>query len=273
MGGEKRRSDRIMFSIAIAIQGTDPQGQPFEAGGRTITLNRHGARIQVSRPLHTGGTVHIVNQETFEDADFRVVGPVSPPTETVGEWGVECLDVKQNIWGIYFPPPAPEAEARGLLECRRCHGIALTPLSLVEVEVLETAGILTKPCPACGSATPQGYPEARIEKEFQVFQAQASEAELPSADRRSSARTAIQVPARLRDFYGNVESPLTENLSKEGFCFTTEKKYHIGQAVMVLCPYSPTGDKLESRARIVRAEPLAGTNRYLCGLRYEAAVA
>jgi hypothetical protein len=271
MGAEKRRSDRIMLSIAVGIQGTDSQGQSFEAGGRTITLNRHCARIQVSCPLHTGRIIHIVNLNTLEEADFRVVGPVSPPTEKVGEWGVECLDVKRNIWGIHFPPPAPEAEARGLLECRKCHGVALTPLSLVEVEVLETAGILSQRCAACGAATPQGYPLERLEKEFQALRARATEAEFPSADRRQSPRAALQVPARLRDFYGGVDHPQTENLSREGFCFTSEKKYHVGQAVMVLCPYSPTGDKLESRARIVREESVAGSNRCLYGLLYETA--
>jgi len=271
MGAEKRRSDRIMLSIAIAIQGTDPQGQAFEVSGRTITLNRHGARIQVSRPLHTGRTIHIVNQNSFEEADFRVVGPVSPPTEKVGEWGVECLEVKRNIWGIHFPPPAPEAEARGLLECRKCHGVALTSLSLVEVEVLETAGILPKHCPACEVATTHGYPLERLEKEFQALRARASEPEPPSADRRHCPRAALQVPARLRDFYGGVDHPQTENISKEGFCFTSNRRYFIGQAIMVLCPYSPTGDKGERRARIVREEPVAGTNRCLYGLLCETA--
>lgn len=259
MGAEKRRSDRIMFTIPVAIQGTDPQGKSFEAGGRTITVNRHGARIQVSRPLPTGHSVHIVNQNSFEEADFRVVGPVSPPTEKVGEWGVECLEGKRNIWGIYFSPPAPEAEARALLECRKCHGITLVPLSLVDVEVLDTAGIVLKPCEACGTATSQGYPEEKFKKDVQALQARASDAELPPGDRRLSARTAIQVPARIRDYYGGTDRAQTENTSQEGFCFTSEKNYHLGQGVMVLCPDSPTGVKMESRARIVRAEPSAGT--------------
>lgn len=269
MKDEKRRSERIMFTIPVAIRGADPDGNRFEAGGRTITVNRHGARIQVSRPLPTGRTVHIANENTFEQADFRVVGPVSPPTERVGEWGVECLEGKKNIWGIYFPPPAPEAEARGLLECRKCHGITLTPLSLVDVEVLDTAGIVSKPCAACGTATSQGYPEEKFKKDFPAHPARASQGELPAADRRRSPRAAIQVPARIRDYYGGTEHAQTENLSKEGFSFTSEKKYHVGQGVMILCPDSPTGEKMESRARIVREEPLAGTSRCLYAVRYE----
>jgi hypothetical protein len=270
MGTEKRRSDRIRFTIPVAIRGTDFQGEPFEADGRTITVNRHGARIQASRPLPTGHTVHIVNQNSFEEADFRVVGPVSPPTERVGEWGVECLDSERNIWGIYFPPPAPEAEARALLECRKCHGVTLTPLSLVDVEVLDTAGIVSRPCEACGTPTSQGYPEENFKKDFQALQARVPQAELPAADQRRSLRTAVQLPARIRDYYGGTDHAQTENLSKEGFCFTSEKKYHVGQRVMILCPESPTGEKMESRARIVRAEPLAGTSRGLYAVRYEA---
>lgn len=271
MSGEKRRSDRIMFSIAIAIRGTDPEGHPFVSGGRTITVNRHGARIQAAHPLHTGRTVQIVNQDTFEEADFRVVGPVSPPMEKVGEWGVECLDEKRNIWGIYFPAPTPEAEARGLIECRKCHRIALTPLSIVEVEVLETAGILSKHCEACGSGTLQGYPEEKFKKEFQALSALLPEARLPPQDRRNYPRAAIQAPARVRDYYGQIDHPQTENFSKDGICFTTPKKYHLGQAVMILCPYSPTGDKRETRARVIREEPVPGTHRHLYGIRYESA--
>jgi hypothetical protein len=85
-----------------------------------------------------------------------VVGPVSPPLEHGGEWGVECGTPDANIWGINFPKQIEKSEAKALLECHMCHDVAITRLSLVEVDVLETSGILSKPCKPCAANTPWG---------------------------------------------------------------------------------------------------------------------
>jgi len=261
-----------MFTIPVRVRGTDPKGHPFEAGGRTITLNRHGARIQVSSPLRPGQIVRVINQNNEHEADFRVVGPLSPPTERVGEWGLECIDERQNIWDIHFPPPAEGSDARALLECRKCHAVTLLPLSLVEVEVLETAGILTKHCEDCTTATPWGLLEKQFEMESAAFQAifsSATERAALTADRRQSRRATIHVAARIRDYYGGSEVVQTENVSKEGLCFTTERKYNVGQALLVVCPYDPSGENLESRAHVVREQPLVGAYRMLYAVRYD----
>jgi hypothetical protein len=154
MSGSRRRSDRIMLTIPLRVQGTDPSGTPYNEDARTVILNRHGARIQLPRRLLSGETVRLVNLIIRREADFRVVGPVGPLTEKGGEFGVEYVDGKDNIWGIHFPTPEDESRSKALLECRRCHGAALTPVSLVEVEVLETSGILSQACPHCGVTTP-----------------------------------------------------------------------------------------------------------------------
>lgn len=235
-------------------------------------MNRHGARIQVSRPLRTSQTIHVINQNNEEAADFRVVGPVSPPTERVGEWGVECIEEGKNIWGIYFPPPAEGADARALLECRQCHAVSLVPLSLVELEVLETAGILSKPCAGCGNVTPSGFPEKQLGEDTAAFQEMISSVSgdvAQGAERRQHPRNVMQVPARVRDFYGISEATQTENTSKEGFCFLTDKKYHVGQGVMVACPYNPSDVNVEIRAHIVREQAFAATGRILCAVRYD----
>src|SRR5208282_5068759 len=102
MENEQRRSPRIMFSIPVSIRGVDEKGKPFETTGRTITLNRHGARIQVSRLLKPGQAVRVINQANDAEAEFRVIGPISPPLDLVGDWGIECLHVDKNIWDIDF---------------------------------------------------------------------------------------------------------------------------------------------------------------------------
>src|SRR5579862_7402288 len=120
MENEHRRSPRIMFSIPVSVLGVDENGSPFETTARTITVNRHGARVQVSRPLKPGQNIRVINQSNEEQAEFRVVGPLSPPLDRVGEWGIECLRMDKNIWDIYFPPSTEDSDAQILLACRNC---------------------------------------------------------------------------------------------------------------------------------------------------------
>jgi len=278
MRAEKRRSDRVMLTIPLVVQATDVKGHLFKDDARTITLNRHGARIQTSRPLRVGQTIRLVNLVGHREAEFRVVGPISPLTEKGGEWGVEYLDPRENIWGIQFPPrgDAEGTDSKALLECRNCHAVALLRVSLVEVEVLQTSGILSKPCQNCQAATPWGYAEKQLAMAGPPSEATMmaeAQAELRAAgtgpEQRRHRRIALQFPVLIRDYYGGVEISKSENISKGGFCFVSEKTYHVGGGIMVVCPYNTGGQNIEMRARIVRRQAVEGTNRKVYGVRYE----
>jgi PilZ domain-containing protein len=281
MTTEKRRSDRIMLTIPLRVVGKDPAGGAFDEEGRSIALNRHGARIRSGRALRTGQTVRLVNQVTRLQADFRVVGPLAPLTGQGGEWGVEYLNSKENIWGIQFPPAQEGAPAnsKALLECRHCHTAAVLLISMVEVEVLETAGIISRPCASCGTATLWGYSEKQLAmgappgEEVMIAEAQAriEEAE-SSADRRRHRRVCLQLPVHVRDYYGGVEITKSENVSKGGFCFASDKNYLMGQGILTMCPYNISGQNIEVRARIIRRTHIEGTQRKLYGVRYDAHV-
>jgi len=276
MANERRRSDRLMLTIPLRVHGYDPMGGHFEVEARTIAINRHGARIQIAHPLYNGQTVRLANLLGHREAEFRVVGPVSPLTAKGGEWGVECLDSKANIWGIQFPPPdeGQTAESKALLECRRCHTVALKPLSLVEVEVLETSGFLAKQCPHCCGETPWGYAEAQMAmlappgEPAMLGDTQVQAAATAKADQRRHHRVSLQLPVRIHDYYGGEEICTSENVSKGGFCFVSEKSYLIGQGIMVVCPYTKTSQTIEVRARIVRRRDIEGSNRKIYGVRY-----
>ncbi len=273
---EKRRSDRLMLTIPLRVTGVDDRGQAFEKEARTINLNRHGARIQLRLPLKSGQVLGLVNLITRRGGNFRVVGPTQPYSEGGGEWGVECLDAAKNIWGIQFPAPLePEGETPGaLLECRTCHTVALTHLSLVEVEVLESAGIFSRRCEQCGQETPWGYAETQIAMQSPPEDS-AMSAEAPAAatgaEKRRHRRVSLQLPVLIRDYYGGTEVTKSENVSKGGFCFASEKSYLLGAGIMVVCPYSATSSaqNIEVRARIVRRRNLEGTNRIIYGVRYD----
>ncbi len=267
-----------MLTIPLRVHGKDLKGLPFEKEARSVILNRDGARIQISRPLTSSQTIRIVNLLSHREADFRVVGPVAPPTEKGGEWAVEYLNNKDNIWGIQFPPAkeGEGADSRALLECRKCHSVVLVPLSLVEVDVLETSGLLTKHCQNCDGTVPLGYAEKQLAmgsptgESTMMAEAQAAvKAAATGAELRKHRRVCLQLPVLVRDYYGGVEITKSENVSKGGFCFASEKGYLLGQAVMAVCPYSTTTQNIEVRARIVRRSDVEGTQRKIYGVRYD----
>jgi hypothetical protein len=271
---EKRRSDRLMLTIPLVVEGTDAKGNEFKDDARTVTLNRHGARITLSRPLRVGQTISLTNLVGRRRSQFRVVGPVTPVTDRGGEWGVEYLDMKENIWGIRFPPVADSegSNSKALLECRQCHSLALMRMSLVEVEVLETSGILIKACDHCERETSWGHAEKQVamsgppEEPAMPTEAHAA---TPGTEQRKHRRIALQMPVLIRDYYGGTEITKTENVSKGGFCFVSERKYQIGEGVLVICPYNPSAQNIEIRARIVRYRALEGAERKVYGVRYE----
>jgi hypothetical protein len=274
-GYEKRRSDRLMITLPLVVEGKDTKGQPFDNTARTITVNRHGARIVTPRPLRAGQTITVTNIASRRKCQFRVVGPVSPATDRGGEWGIECLDPNEDIWGIQFPPvlATDEIQSKALLECQECGTTALMHVSLVDVEVLETSGILTKPCTHCERETrwhlsrkQPGMPEA-AEKPLSQGEKSAS---TRGAENRRHRRSSLQLPVLIRDYYGGSEITRTENVSKGGFCFVSEKNHPAGEILLVVCPYDPsTTDHIEVRVRVVRSRPVEGSVRTVYGVRYE----
>jgi hypothetical protein len=217
--------------------------------------------------------VNLVNQRV---ADFRVVGPVEPYSEKGGEYAVATLNPDINVWGIQFPP-ASESEVttpKALVECRTCHTVALFRLSMVEVEVLESAGIFSRLCEKCGQATPWGHAEKQVAMmsppgEEEMFREAQATTDTTEANRRQHRRVSLQLPIMVRDYYGGAEIAKSENVSKGGFCFASEKTYQLGEAVMVVCPYDPAGQNIEIRSTVARKRQLEGTNRKIYGVRYE----
>lgn len=275
MENGQRRSLRILLSIPLVLQGMDEDGSPFECPGRTVALNQHGARIQAKHPLRPGQTISVTNQSTGAQTDFRVVGPVAPPFNHVGEWGVECLRADQNIWKIYFPPPDEKSDARVLLECHNCNALSLQFLSMVEVDVLETAGLLTKACVPCGKSTLWGYPPQSYEAAAQVDAKRAGAANDAGSgwviNRRKRFRKLAQLPVRVRDYFGQIEMAQTENISPDGFCFSALREYYVGQGIVVTCPFDATLRKQEARARIVHIGQESRPERFVYGVRYDQA--
>ncbi len=271
----RRRTERLLLSIPIRVDGLNSKDQKFSETTRTVVINRHGACINLRQPVSLGITLRICNLMANLQADFRVVGPTQPKSDEGIVWGVECRDEKRNIWGIDFPPPQDnEAGASALLECRRCHAVALTPVSLVENDVLSSSGLLHKECKTCKQRTPWGYNEKQVAipppgQEPEPSIKEILEPPRPDSTRRSHSRVALKLPVRIRSYYGGEEIAKTENVSKGGLCFLSDKAYEIGEGLQVTCPYDPRGHNIEVRGYVVRRQGMEGGGRKIYGVRYD----
>jgi len=279
-----------MLTVPLRVTGKDEHGQPFECKANTISLNRHGARMFIAKGLRGGQVVNVVNLMNRRQAPFRVAGPVVPVTDRGGEYGIlgpvlapnggtaeiglECLDPKIDLWGIHFPPPSAgdEIDSKALLACHVCNSAELVPLALVEVDVLETSGILTRHCQKCDDTGPWGYAASELPAESVPDSTRiASGAEggpATEAERRRNRRAVLQLPIRVRDYFGGVEIARSENVSKGGICFGTEKNYHPGEGIFVACPYDKRGQIIEVQALIVSRREVLKSNRKIYGVRY-----
>jgi len=272
---ERRRSERLLITVPIRVEGMDRDGEKFSEDTRTLLINRQGARICLKRVVSAGAILQITTAVGRRSAKFRIVGPTQPPSGEGGEWGVECLGSNCELWGIGFPPPSSaEGICTALIECLRCHAVMLSHLSMVEHEVLGTSGLLVRQCEACGRSTSWSYREPSI-----PFMADSTGAGMTNSDsliehqagptRRIHRRVALQLPIRVRSFYGAEEFTRSENISRGGVCFLSERKYEVGEVILVTCPYEKSGDNIEVRGQVVRRREMQGTERCIYGVSYE----
>lgn len=95
--GESRRSTRVPLKVVIRAQGVS---EPVMCDGETIIVNRHGARISCSVPLHVGLKIeiHVIMTDKRANAQVVYVDPERP-----SDCGI-ALDRPENIWGLAIPP-------------------------------------------------------------------------------------------------------------------------------------------------------------------------
>lgn len=270
---EHRRSERILVSLPILMVGFDPSGEEFAEEARTVVVNREGALIMLKHALAPENTVRIIQLQSDAAADFRVVGPTRLATNEGTEWGVEYLKEGMDIWGVDFPPLPPEAEAKNasaLLECQTCQKKYFWPLTLVEIEVLDSTGIIQNFCAQCSSPTSWIYADsARRPAQFS-----ASTLVSPSPrpklgpERRDCKRLLIKLPILVKNQKGEAETTRTENFSRGDLAVALALNLAVGDSVTVVCPYTSSGRNLERSAKVLRSEGFAVKGRKVYGIRY-----
>lgn len=268
---EHRRSERIMLSLPILVAGFDPSGQEFSEETRTLVVNREGALIVLKHALATEGTIRIINLQSDAAANFRVVGPTRMDTPEGTEWGVECLREGINIWGIDFAARSEQASrASALLQCQECQHKFFWPVTLIEVEVLGTSGVIQNFCDHCRKPTPWTFAEVglRPQPHSPASVDSPSPAPQPGPERREAQRLLMKVPVLVRNDRGELEITKTENLSQGNLAVALSMDLAVGDLVTIVCPHTSTGRNLERTAKVLRREAFTTHDKSLYGLRY-----
>lgn len=299
-----RRTERIMLEIPIRVFSFGASVDDFSEDTRTLMVNWNGALIRLKHRLVPNETVRIINLENLREDDFRVVGLSRQEGDSFSEWGVECLDKKRTLWEIDFPPPMDDSESEGgaLLQCSLCGKESFLVLSLTEVDILGSSGVIEKLCEKCGELTPWIYgADVRVAKNIDppskelpvapvmvmplldsgevgniihpTISATLPPAVLPpkwdrKTERRVFRRLTLKLPIQVRNCAGEIEIGRTENVSKGGMGVGLTLGLALGEYVTVVCPYSGVGNQIEQKAEVRRRISLYGGQKWFYGLRY-----
>ena len=99
----RRRSQRVLLRVPVQVIARGSGNQHISEDTFTLSVNAHGALIQLSMKVEVGQKIIVKHRNTEEEQSARVVriGPV-PDGKT--EVGIEFLRPAAKFWRIAFPP-------------------------------------------------------------------------------------------------------------------------------------------------------------------------
>lgn len=272
---ERRTTERLALRIPIHVIGFGTANGDFTEDTETLVVNQAGARITLKHHVVADDTIRIVNLETHAEAECRVVGPTRLQGEEVCEWGVECTEKDHNLWGIELPPPLPRdgKEAGALLECRACHSQGFWPLTLMEVEVLDSTGEINRSCTKCAKTTYWAYSD--VNRRPRKFSATEPVAPKPResdvkkfVERRKFKRMILRLPIFVRNAKGEEEISKTDNVSKGGCAVPLAMELQVGDVVSVECPHTSEVPDILQKAEVRYRATFSFSDRRIYGLKY-----
>lgn len=272
---EQRRTERLRLTFPIRVIGFNTADGDFTEDTYTLVVNQAGARIALKHRVVADDSIRVVNLENYNEAEFRVVGPTRLAGGEVAEWGVECLESSRNIWGIELPPPlsnSPEG-AGALLGCRACQAQGFWPLTLMEVEVLDSTGLINRQCNACGKVTYWSYADtSRRPREFSPAEPVAPalrEADIKrKMEKRTHKRMAMLLPILVRNQKGEEEITKTDNISKGGVAVSLAMDLEVGDVLSIVCPYTPGSQEIPQKGKVHRRGMFPFSGKRLYGIAY-----
>lgn len=238
------------IQLPVEVIGANLHGQQFVERTETLSISRSVVTILLKNILAPDTELIIRNPETNEEAVACIVG--TPQEDGVAHiYKFIFTDSAANIWRLQFPAAEPHKLVQ--LECSGCHTVGSHSISEGEVELLESARQLLRPCNICNSRRAWKKPACEAVPGKQA--AAPNPNPIPTKatpfleERRKARRTAMKMAACIR-FSGLDDVVPCENISKEGFRFSSKKQYPEGTRVEVAVPYSTSGLNIFSQAVI-----------------------
>jgi hypothetical protein len=253
--------------MPVEVIGSDLFGQQFFESTRTLTIHRNGVSIFLENKLGPDSEVILRNPETNEETIAFVVG--KPRESDIGHvYGLAFPDSSANLWRLHFPDA--EASTTVELECSSCRSALRLSLSDIELEIFEATRELTRACRNCNSSTkwkesarkaieekPPNSPEQDSNPKPNVS---------PVEERRKNRRTTMKTVACVR--HSGLEVVVAcEDISKDGFRFTSHKEFPSGTRVEASVPYTKSSTNIFTLAGIIYCQKLPN-GQYRHGATY-----
>lgn len=105
-GRARRRSKRLQLTVAVDVIAFEGQKELFREAAQMQCVNAHGGLVVVGASVAIGQVLRVVNRNTREQQDCRVVNVETTPNS---KWaaGIEFLQPAGNFWQISFPTIVP----------------------------------------------------------------------------------------------------------------------------------------------------------------------
>ena len=100
---ERRRSQRVFLSIAVAVEGKTAKGEKFVEETATLAVNVHGGLVTLAHAVDAKLPITLIHRGTGNQQVCRVAysGTVQRGKTEVG---LEFTSPSPKFWQIDFPP-------------------------------------------------------------------------------------------------------------------------------------------------------------------------
>jgi len=105
-----RRSGRVFHKMRVQAKGRDHHGRKFREACVTMVVNSHGGLLMLKHEVDNGEMLVIVNPETQEEQECRVVY-LGDPGDKGQRVGIEFLTPAPHFWGVVFSDTTPPGDS------------------------------------------------------------------------------------------------------------------------------------------------------------------
>lgn len=101
---DRRRTLRVALSVPLHVRAASDSIDRFNLKTCTLSINSHGALIQLDPEVSVGETLLLVNENSGKAAEARVVS-VHRGKDGKNYVGVEFAEENPAFWDMNFPRP------------------------------------------------------------------------------------------------------------------------------------------------------------------------